>query len=185
MTTETTHHGMPSYWNAVITAGLITAIVYSIIGLASAYLTIGGSTGAGQGLGISACLVSSIAGVIANRLYAKGFNLTYPIGKGALLGFLAGLVTLNVGTAISLFWTEIIDTGMNDALNDALIQSTIANLETQGFTQDQIDQALSLSLEPGSMIYILVQIGIGFVSLSIINVISGIISAKIFAKEEE
>lgn len=181
MTTETTHHGMPSYWNAVITAGLITAIVYSIIGLASAYLTIGGSTGAGQGLGISACLVSSIAGVIANRLYAKGFNLTYPIGKGALLGFLAGLVTLIVGTAISLFWTEIIDTGMNDAL----MQSTIANLETQGLTQDQIDQALSLSLEPGSMIYILVQFGIGFVSLSIINVISGIISAKIFAKEEE
>jgi hypothetical protein len=32
---------------------------------------------------------------------------------------------------------------------------------------------------------ILVQFGIGFVSLSIINVISGIISAKIFAKEEE
>lgn len=181
MTTETTHHGMPSYWNAVITAGLITAIVYIIIGLASSYLTIGGSTGAGQGLGISACLVSSIAGVIANRLYAKGFNLTYPIGKGALLGFLAGLVTLIVGTAISLFWTEIIDTGMNDAL----MQSTIANLETQGLTQDQIDQALSLSLEPGSMIYILVQFGIGFVSLSIINVISGIISAKIFAKEEE
>jgi len=181
MTTETTHHGMPSYWNAVITAGLITAIVYSIIGLASAYLTIGGSTGAGQGLGISACLVSSIAGVIANRLYAKGFNLTYPIGKGALLGFLAGLVTLIVGTAISLFWTEIIDTGMNDAL----MQSTIANLETQGLTQDQIDQALSISPEPGSMNAILVQFGIGFVSLSIINVISGIISAKIFAKEEE
>ena len=88
MTTETTHHGMPSYWNAVITAGLITAIVYSIIGLASAYLTIGGSTGAGQGLGISACLVSSIAGVIANRMYAKGFNLTYPIGKGAQLSII-------------------------------------------------------------------------------------------------
>ena len=181
MTTETTHHGMPSYWNAVITAGLITAIVYSIIGLASAYLTIGGSTGAGQGLGISACLVSSIAGVIANRMYAKGFNLTYPIGKGALLGFLAGLVTLIVGTAISLFWTEFIDTGMNDAV----MQSTIANLETQGLTQDQIDQTLSFSPEPGSMNAILAQFGIGFFSLSIINVISGIISAKIFAKEEE
>ncbi len=181
MTTETTHHGMPSYWNAVITAGLITAIVNSIIGLASAYLTIRGSTGAGQGLWISACLVSSIAGVIANHMYAKGFNLTYPIGKGALLGFLAGLVTLIVGTAISLFWTEIIDTGMNEAL----MQSTIANLETQGLTQDQIDQALSLSPEPGSMNAILLQFVIGFVSLSIINLISGIISAKIFAKEEE
>ena len=181
MTTETTHHGMPSYWNAVITAGLITAIVYSIIGLASAYITIGGSAGAGHGLGISACVVSSIAGVIANRMYAKGFNLTYPIGKGALLGFLAGLVTLIVGTAISLFWTEIIDTG----LNDALLQSTIANLETQGLTQDQIDQVLFFSPEPGSMNAILVQFGIGFFSLSIVNVISGIISAKIFAKEEE
>ena len=181
MTTETTHHGMPSYWNAVITAGLITAIVYSVIGLASAYLTIAGSSGAGQGLGIGACLISSIAGVIANRMYAKGFNLTYPIGKGALLGFLAGLVTLIVGTVISLFWTEIIDTGMNEAL----MQSNIATFEAQGLTQDQIDQALSFSPEPGSMNAILIQFAIGFGSLSIINVISGMISAKIFAKEEE
>ena len=49
MTTETTHHGMPLL-NAVITAGLITAIVYTVIGLASTYLTIAGSSGAGQGL---------------------------------------------------------------------------------------------------------------------------------------
>lgn len=181
MSSETTYHGMPSYWNAVITAGLITAIVYSVIGLASAYLTINGSTGAGQGLGITACLVSSIAGVISNRMYAKGFNLTYPIGKGALLGFLAALVTLLVGTAISLFWTQIIDTGMNDALMEA----QILTMEAQGLTQDQIEQALAFSPDPGSLNGILIQFGIGFVSLSIINVISGIISAKIFAKEEE
>ena len=97
------------------------------------------------------------------------------------LGFLAGLVTLIVGTVISFILTEIIDTGMNEAL----MQSTIATLEAQGLTQDQIDQALSFSPEPGSMNAILIQFAIGFGSLSIINVISGMISAKIFAKEEE
>jgi hypothetical protein len=58
-------------------------------------------------------------------------------------------------------------------------------MEAQGLTQDQIEQALAFSPDPGSLNGILIQFGIGFVSLSIINVISGIISAKIFAKEEE
>ena len=91
MTTETTHHGMPSYWNAVITAGLITGTILTVIQLTTSYMTIAGSSA--TGMAIIGCLIASIAGIISNWMYAKGYDLTYPIGKGALLGVFSGIIT--------------------------------------------------------------------------------------------
>ena len=44
-------------------------------------MTIAGSSV--TGMTIIGCLIASIAGIISNWMYAKGYNLTYPISKGA------------------------------------------------------------------------------------------------------
>ena len=169
----------PSYWNSVLIAGIITAIVYSALGILSSYMMLKSSS-AYQALGIFVCLISSMAGVIANRHYAKEFDISYSLGKGALIGFLAAIVAVIVGTVISLIWTTVIDPG----LNDAVYQAQISAMEAQGMSQEQIDMALSFSPEPGSTTAVLMGVGIGILGLGIVNVISGIISAKIFASEE-
>lgn len=179
MAKEITHHGMPSYWNAVITAGLITGTVLTVIQLITSYMTIAGSSV--TGFTIIGCLIASIAGIISNWMYAKGYNLTYPIGKGALLGVFSGIITSIVTFCLSLFWTKFIDTGMNEAI----IEATIKSLEDQGLTQEEIDMAQSFIPDPNSLVGLIISFASALAMYIFINLISGIISAKIFAKEEE
>lgn len=179
MTTETTHHGMPSYWNAVITAGLITGTILTVIQLTTSYMTIAGSST--TGMAIIGCLIASIAGIISNWMYAKGYDLTYPIGKGALLGVFSGIITSIVTFSLSLFWTKVIDTGMNEAI----IEATLKSFEDQGLSQEEIDMAQSFIPDPNSLVGLIITFLSALAMYVVINLISGIISAKIFAKEEE
>lgn len=179
MTTETTHHGMPSYWNAVITAGLITGTILTVIQLTTSYMTIAGSSA--TGMPIIGCLIASIAGIISNWMYAKGYDLTYPIGKGALLGVFSGIITSIVTFSLSLFWTKVIDTGMNEAI----IEATLKSFEDQGLSQEEIDMAQSFIPDPNSLVGLIITFLLALAMYVVINLISGIISAKIFAKEEE
>lgn len=179
MTTETTHHGMPSYWNAVITAGLITGTILTVIQLTTSYMTIAGSST--TGMAIIGCLIASIAGIISNWMYAKGYDLTYPIGKGALLGVFSGIITSIVTFSLQLFWTKVIDTGMNEAI----IEATYKSFEDQGLSQEEIDMAQSFIPDPNSLVGLIITFLLALAMYVVINLISGIISAKIFAKEEE
>ena len=179
MTTETTHHGMPSYWNAVIIAGLITGTILTVIQLTTSYMTIAGSSA--TGMAIIGCLIASIAGIISNWMYAKGYDLTYPIGKGALLGVFSGIITSIVTFSLSLFWTKVIDTGMNEAI----IEATLKSFEDQGLSQEEIDMAQSFIPDPNSLVGLIITFLSALAMYVVINLISGIISAKIFAKEEE
>jgi hypothetical protein len=179
MTTETTHHGMPSYWNAVITAGLITGTILTVIQLTTSYMTIAGSST--TGMAIIGCLIASIAGIISNWMYAKGYDLTYPIGKGALLGVFSGIITSIVTFSLQLFWTKVIDTGMNEAI----IEATLKSFEDQGLSQEEIDMAQSFIPDPNSLVGLIITFLLALAMYVVINLISGIISAKIFAKEEE
>ena len=124
MTTETTHHGMPSYWNAVITAGLITGTILTVIQLTTSYMTIAGSSA--TGMAIIGCLIASIAGIISNWMYAKGYDLTYPIGKGALLGVFSGIITSIVTFSLQLFWTKVILCNKNDICRDLDFQISVS-----------------------------------------------------------
>lgn len=169
----------PSYWNSVLIAGVITGLITAVMGLVSGYLTISNPT-AGSITGMLVCLLGAVGGIIVNWHYAKENDLTYKIGKGALLGFLTAIVAVVISALISQIWTMVIDPGLNQAIYDA----SISSLEAQGMTQDQIDMAMQFQPEPGTTTYLLVQVGMGFLSLGIINAITGLIGAKIFASED-
>ncbi|MTI89291.1 MAG: DUF4199 domain-containing protein [Balneolaceae bacterium] len=170
----------PSYWPSVLVAGIITGIIFSVVGLIGSYTTIGGSTTMATVSGIAACLLGALGGIIVNWHYAKENDITYTIGKGALLGFLTAVLAIVISTVIGQLWTLIIDPDLNQALYNAQID----NYEAQGMTQDQIDMALQFSPKPGTSTYLLVQVGMGLLMMGIVNAITGLIGAKIFASEE-
>lgn len=70
-------------------------------------------------------------------------------------------------------------------LNQAVYDWSVRNLEAQNLPAEQFEMALNFIPEPGSMSTLLWGLGIGIVVLGILNMISGIIGAKVFAKEEE
>ena len=172
----------PSYWNSVLIGALISGLILSILGSISQYMTIaseptGSSFTLGQAVGSFACLLAAIGGFIATRHYAKEYDITFPIGKGAVIGLLTGVFAMVVSTAITWIWTSFVDPDINQAVYDW----SIANLEAQGMTDDQLEMAKGFIPEPGISVF---TIGIGLVMLGILNTISGLIGAKVFASED-
>ena len=175
----------PSYWSSVFIAAIIIGVIISVLGLGSQYLTISNEpTGAqfslGQFVGIIACLIAAIGGVISTRHYAKENDITFPIGTGALIGFLTGVVGVVISGIISLIWTKLLDPSLNQAMYDW----QIANLEAQNLPDAQMEMALSFIPDPASLSAFFIATGIMLVVVGIVNALTGMIGAKIFASEE-
>jgi len=179
-------NSQPSYWPSVMIGALIIGLIMSVLGIVSQYMTIGSEpTGSAfslaQGVGTLACLIAAIGGIISTRHYAKENEITFPIGKGALIGFMTGLVGVLISTVISLIWQYVIDPELNQAVYDW----SIRNLEAMNLPAEQLEMQMNFIPEPGAMSSLLWAVGIGIVAVGILNLISGIIGAKIFAAEED
>lgn len=176
----------PSYWPSVIIGAIIVAAISSILGILSQYMTISNEpTGAqfslGQAVGSIVCLLAIVGGFIATRHYAKNNDVTFKIGKGAVIGFLTGALGAVFSTVLSLIWTKIIDTSLNQNFYDWQMR----NLEAQNLPQEQFEMMQGFITDPGSTNAILMGLGIGILMFGILNLISGMIGAKIFASPEE
>lgn len=174
----------PSYWNSVILASLLTAIVVTAFSLIGGYMTLGTEPSgsffsSAQLFSTIGCLVGALGGLFVNWHYVKESDVTYKIGKGALLGLMVGLGATIFSVIISQIW-NIIDPGFQDALIDWNIQ----NLEAMQMPAEAREQAMSGFDDPNSLQNIGLQALFTFIGLGIINVISGLIGAKVFASEE-
>jgi len=180
----------PSYWTSVMIGALIVSLITSVAGIGLLYY------GAGAEASMSLLIVSSlfvpvncllglIGGVIATRHYAKTYDLTFPIGKGALIGFLTGVVAAVISTSISQIWSLVID----PSLMDAFFNNMISALDTIDMPQAQKEQSINGMVESmenqnsaGNIFKsLLINAGI----LGIVNAITGMIGAKIFASEQD
>lgn len=176
----------PSYWNSVLIASLITAAILTVMGTISQYMTIsseptGSSFGAAQLVGILVCLIGAIGGILATRHYAKQFDITFTLGKGAVIGLLTGLIAVIFSTILGLLWNYVIDPGLAQAVYDW----QIANLEANpNLTAEMVEQQIAFIPEPGSTTAMITQFGIGLVMFGILNLLTGLIGAKVFASEE-
>ena len=176
----------PSYWPSVMIGAFVIGLIMSVLGIVSQYMTInsepvGSAFTLAQGIGTFACLFGAIGGFIATRHYAKEHEVTFPIGKGALIGFMTGLVGVVVSTIIGLIWQYIVDPELNQAVYDW----SIRNLEAMNLPAEQLEMQMNFLPEPGAMSTLLWTVGIGIVALGVLNLVSGIIGAKVFASEDE
>ncbi len=174
----------PSYWNSVILASLITAILVTPFSLIGGYMTLGSEPSgsffsSAQLFSTIGCLVGALGGLFANWHYVKENDVTYKIGKGALLGLMVGLGATIFSVIISQIW-NVIDPGFQEAL----IEWNIQNLEAMQMPAEAREQAIAGFDDPNSLQNIGLQALFTFIGLGIVNVISGLIGAKVFASEE-
>jgi hypothetical protein len=176
---------MPSYWNSVIIASLITAIIVTAFSIIGGYMTIGTEASgsffsSSQLFGTIGCLIGALGGVYANWHYAKENDVTYKIGKGALIGLLVGLGATIFTVILGQIWTLI-----DPSYQDALIDWNRQNIQAMQIPDASKEAALEGMKDPSSLKNIALQGLYMFIGLGIVNVISGLIGAKVFASEEE
>ncbi|MEX2478476.1 MAG: DUF4199 family protein [Gracilimonas sp.] len=174
----------PSYWNSVIIASLLTAIIITAFSLIGGYMTLGTEPSgsffsSAQLFGTIGCLVGALGGLFANWHYVKENKVTYKIGKGALIGLFVGLVATIFSVIIGQIW-NVLDPGYQEAL----IEWNIQNLEAMQMPAEAREQAIAGFDDPNSLSNIGLQALFTFIGLGIVNVISGLIGAKVFASEE-
>lgn len=174
----------PSYWNSVLIASLITALVVTILSLIGGYMTLntepsGSFFNSSQVFALLSCLVGAMGGVIATWHYSKEYNISFTIGRGALIGLLVGLVTTIIAVVLGLLW-ELID----PSYTQAMVDWQIANMNAMQMPEEARQQAIEGMSDPRSPKNIALQAVITFIGLGIMNVISGMIGAKVFASEE-
>ena len=182
-------NSQPSYWTSVMIGALIISIVTTITGLGLLYNLARSEPSmsmmimAGLIIPIT-CLLGGFGGFISNRHYAKTFDLSFPIGKGALIGFFTGLIAAIFSTLISQIWTNLIDPMLMENFANNMV-SAIELIEMPEAQREQsINDVMADFENQNSNGKIFKDLGISAVSLGIINAISGIIGAKVFASEE-
>ena len=182
-------NSQPSYWTSVTIGALIISIVTSIAGLGLLYNLAGSEPSmsmmimAGLFIPIT-CLFGGFGGFISNRHYAKTFDLSFPIGKGALIGFFTGLVAAVFSTLISLIWTNLIDPMLMENFANNMVSAFELIEMPEAQREQSINDIMADVENQNSIGKIFRDLGISAVSLGIINAISGIIGAKVFASEE-
>src|SRR5699024_3506505 len=98
----------PSYWGSIGIAGLIFAIITFILQIIMGYIQIsGGSIWVTSISGAIICLIGAFGGMVAVWHYASEYNTTTTFGKGALIGFLTGVVIVVIGIILGKLWLLI------------------------------------------------------------------------------
>lgn len=187
------HSDNPSYWTSIAIAALVLGFIYFVITLVGGYATIN-SEPSGSMFGnlsqsitwLGACLISGFAGMLAIWHYSNTYGgVTVTLGKGALIGLYSGLAIAVIVTILNQIWNLI-----DPAYTEKLMDSMIANFEAmEGMSDTQRQQmidSMASEFENSETLWGIIK-GTFFVAipLCILNLITGMIGAKIFGKNEE
>ena len=174
----------PSYWNSVGIAGVIFGILLFVINTIVGYATInseptGSMLSPMQIIGSCACVIGAFGGMMAVWYYARSFDITISLGKGALIGFLTGCAVTLVTIVLNELWA-VVDPDMTKQI----MESTIARIEASELPDQQKQMMIdwAASSEQGSSIF--TQLWQGVLANGILNVITAMIGVKLFADEQ-
>ena len=176
----------PSYWTSVAIAGLLFGILLFALSLVTAYSTINSEpTGSlfspTQLLGTLGCLVGAFGGMLATWHFAREFDVQIKLGKGALIGFLTGVAITVVNILLSQVWAFV-----DPDMIQQMIESTVANLEAMEMPEEQKQQMIDMTVSSmRGQNQIGSQLLWGIPLYGILNLITGMLGAKIFGKKED
>ncbi|NIT58318.1 MAG: DUF4199 family protein [Aliifodinibius sp.] len=180
-------NNQPSYWPSVAIAGVIFGIIVFALSLVTGYTMINSEpTGSLFSpvqiiLWVTVCLVGAFGGMLAIWHYANEYDIGIKLGKGALIGLFTGICLALVTVVLNQLW-QVIDPDMTQKM----IDSTIANFEAADLPDAQKQQMIDSTVQSmrnqnsigKQLLYNLPMYGI-------LNVITGMIGAKVFGKQEE
>lgn len=169
-----------SYWPSVILAGVIFGLVYFALATFSGYYQINSSATSnifGSITGTVICLLSGVGALLATWHYQKENETELAIGKGAVIGLLTGLLIGILSVILSQLW-HLVDPLFMQKLLDH--QIAIINAKSN-LTDDQKQKAIDMIHNmSGTMKYI--QYTLNVVGVGILNLLTGMLGAKIFSK---
>ena len=173
-----------NYWNAAGKAGAIFGGIVFLVSLIGSYITIHseptGSILSGTILTSAiGCLIGAFGGVLAIKMYINEYGTEMKIGKGAVIGLVTGIMMALIFQVLTLIW-PMVDSSYIDNLQAAMI----ANLEMmeqipEAQREEMIDAMYTQMQNYYSAANILQSLIMGFLSYGLLNLISGLLSAKI------
>lgn len=178
------NNNLPSYWTSVTISGVIFGIIVFVLSLISTYAMINSEPSGSmfspiQLIGVLVCLIGAFGGMMATWHYVNEHDIAIKLGKGALIGFLTGVFITVISVVLNQLW-QVIDPEMTQKL----IDSTIANFEAMDMPDGQKQQIIDTTVESmRGQQSIGTQLLYGLPMYGILNIITGIIGAKIFSKE--
>lgn len=129
------------------------------------------------------CLIGALAGLLVVRSYIKSNEVRVPIGKGAVMGLVTGVLIAVLSGVLNILW-DFVDPNMTQNFLNAMTSAFDAIPEMDAAArQAAIDQMMAN--DPTKMSTKLMGIGIGVLVYGVINLITGMIGAAVFSKKEE
>ena len=166
--------------------GLIFSIITFAISLAVGYYEIssepsGSLFSASTISGSIICLVSLLGGVLAVWHFVKEVSPYIKLGQGAALGFLTGAVIVILSAVYGEIWSFI-----DPDYTDKLVEATIANFEAMEMPAAQKDAMIdSVAGSVRQQSSFASQVLWGIPVSGILNLLTGMVGVKIFAKKED
>lgn len=174
-----------SYWNSVAIGGVVFGVIIFVLSLVAGYATINSeSTGSivspAVWIGALSCLVGAFGGMLAVWHYANDYNISITLGRGALIGFFTGVAVAIVSVLLNELWTFV-----DPDMTQQIVDSTIANFEASDLPEQQKQQMIDMVAGSREGESIGSQLLSGIPLYGILNLLTGMIGAKIFGKDEE
>lgn len=178
--------GFSDYWQSIVLVGAIFSIVSFALSIFFGYRQINAEPSGAifspmMFSGVVICLITCVAGAVAVWHYTREVTPSIKLGQGALVGFLTGAVIVLVSVVLTELWTFF-----DPAYTDKLVEAAIANVEAMDLPassrNDMIDTMAESVRSSQSLAQ---QLFWGIPVTGLLNLISGMIGAKIFGKQEE
>lgn len=181
---QQTYNNEPSYWNSVAIGGVIFGGIVFALYLVAAYATINSEPSGSlfsptQLIGVLGCLFGAFGGMLAIWHYAGNYNISVTLGRGSLIGFLTGIAIAVVYVILTELWTFV-----DPDMTQQVVESTIANLEQSDLPEQQKQQFIDLTAGSREGEGIGSQLLSNIPLYGILNLITGMIGAKVFGQNE-
>ncbi|MDG5768002.1 DUF4199 family protein [Balneolales bacterium ANBcel1] len=179
-----------SYWNAAGKAGAIFGFIVFLITIIGGYITIHSEPSgsflmmyyASSAIG---CLIALFGGVLAVKFYINEHGKELKVGRGAVIGLFTGVFIALVSVVLSMIW-PVIDSSYIDNLQNAMIANIEASTMFDSAMKDEmIDATYTQMQNYHSAGNILQMLGMGAVMYGLLNVLSGMLAAKVMGKAPE
>jgi H+/Cl- antiporter ClcA len=176
-------------WDATIFAGSIIAVLIFSLSTITGYVQIN-SQPDGSVLQPSftgsflVCLLGAFAGMLSVWYYSRYVEPQLTLGRGALLGVLAGLVVIIIENILATAWS-LIDPDYTKQLMESIIASIEAMEIPENLKQQQIDMIGQQYQKVHSFSGFFKQILFGFPLYGLLNVVTAMIGVKVFGSEKE